>query len=291
MSNNYKEDTSTKDIEIFETICLWADLLGYGRPFYESNWDLTSEMSRQNLKRIKFLEKMIKIVPNPLIEKVLFLNDGMIRNVDICKQGSYVEMLIMWLEYTIKQFWNINYLDKNNGNPGIRGVLTYGQRAQYTNEITKKSDVVKYKNNKVNEEIVLYSPNEFQMNTAFSKAYIIESSGSKCGISGPNLYVDEHFIDKFIQLLNESELQELAKLYEDSVESYMAKFYGNFQKTNDALELDIKVSIEGQVFDYMKVSFDNDAVCYNNEGANIKTNLYKVVSLWTVENGFATTLC
>lgn len=285
MDNFIKNDSMVEDVEIFETMCIWYDLLGYGKSFYESDWNLTTTISYKNIKRIKFLEKMIKTVPIPLVEKVLLLNDGIIRNVDVCKKGSYVEMYIMWLENAIKQFYNINFIDKNNGNAGMRGVLTFGQRAQYTSEIIKMADVVKTKNNTTNEKIIVYSPNEFQMNTAFSKAYIMESGGSKAGITGPNLYVDEFFIKMFINILNESELQELIRLNDGCIEKHMVKFSGEFIKEKNQVKLNIKVNIEGFDFDFMIIKFASDFVKYNNEKCNIKTNLYKISGLWTWENG------
>jgi len=39
------------------------------------------------------------------------------------------------------------------------------------------------------------------MNTAFSKAYIMECAGSRAGIVGPNLYIDIDFLDRLREIL------------------------------------------------------------------------------------------
>jgi len=41
------------------------------------------------------------------------------------------------------------------------------------------------------------------MNTAFSKAFLLDEAGSKSGITGPNLYVDQSLLE-FMQLITSS---------------------------------------------------------------------------------------
>ena len=49
--------------------------------------------------------------------------------------------------------------------------------------------------NSVGNPIVIYNPKEMQMNTAFSKAYILESGGGKAGLPGNYMYIDKSVID------------------------------------------------------------------------------------------------
>jgi hypothetical protein len=226
---------------------------------------------------------------------VLFLNDGVIRPVDIHKAGMYVDVYSMWLENAILQFNILNCKDKKNSNPGLRGVITYGQRIQYTNELVRLGEVVKSNNSKTQQEIVVYSPNEFQMNTAFSKAYIIESSGKKAEVEGANLYIDKCFLDMFANLINDSPVQEMIKLngnYKESVpvnnqatKKYL-KFIPNLKQDKDKYIFSIEILIpNAENIEYKKVEFDKNIVPYVNERCNLNTNLYRVTGLWSYERG------
>lgn len=277
---------------IIENFCIWEDLLGYGRPFYLNDWNLNNEMAQVNIRRIKNLEKYLKTVPIPFAEKILFLNDGLIRNVDIHKKEVYVEIYLMWLEYTIEMFREINIADKQQGFYGIRGVLTFGYRTQYTNEVTKLNDLVS-SNRTSDEDIVIYSPNEFQMNTAFSKAYIMEGAGKAKGLAGPNLFIDLCFIDYFVNMINESPIQELRKVQGMDKNGKMIlgkmklKYSSTFEKTNEGYELNIYVNTGMEEILYRKILFSEEIdfdMADGKQNTMIKTKLYKFFSLWSIEN-------
>lgn len=190
----------------------------------------------------------------------------------------------------------INIKDKKEGNPGLRGVITYGHRIQYTNELVRLGDVVKSNNQTTQNEIVVYSPNEFQMNTAFSKAYIIESSGKKGGVEGANLYIDSCFLEMFKSLINESPVQEVTKLKEDytegapinkqTTETFFLKFIANLKEEKDKYIFLIEILIPNdENIEYRKVEFDKNIVHYENTNCNLNTDLYKVTGLWSIERG------
>ena len=117
------------EIHIFESICSWVDLLGYGSPFYSCNWDLTNPVALDNLKRIQKLEPITTSIYHPFYETLFALNDGVIRNFDI--PPINVNCILGWLIDVIRKFKVINELDIQNGYYGARGVVTYGSRAQY----------------------------------------------------------------------------------------------------------------------------------------------------------------
>ena len=65
--------------------------------------------------------------------------------------------------------------------------------------------------------IVVYNPEPFQMNTAFSKSYILDSLGSSYGIRGNKFYIEHAVIDfmKELALVHElryTEIQESSSL-------------------------------------------------------------------------------
>ena len=90
MENNIMENSSLK---IIETFCLWSDLLGFGKAFYDSNWSLYDKRSQNNLIRINLLREHITKSSNPLFEKILSLNDGFIRTFDF--QNCYIYDILL----------------------------------------------------------------------------------------------------------------------------------------------------------------------------------------------------
>ena len=252
--------------KIIDNFCIWEDLLGYGTPFYTNDWDLNNEICQNNIKRIENIERALKTVPVPVVEKILFLNDGLIRNVDVHKQGTYIETYLMWLEYSIEMFRNINNADKENGFPGIRGVLTAGNRTQYTNELTFLKDLVKSNSLADKENFVIYSPKEFQMNTAFSKAYIMEGEGSKQGLRGCNFYIDIYFINYFKDMINDSPIQELIKLIKIDksgkpvFKTYNVDYTCTFEKSESNYEMKIFVNIGCEESLYRTITFSEEIV-------------------------------
>jgi len=190
---------------IKETFCLWCDLLGYGKPFIDSGWNLHDKRVIQNIDRINNLEIVFHNINNYPIEKTLIMNDGFIRNMDIVPiQDGMQQSYLYWFNFILYSFYTLNRIDKQYGFPGARGVLTYGHRFDYMNNQLTAADIVQTsKENipKYEKEILVYSPKEFQMNTAFSKAYIMEGAGSRAGIVGSNLYIDIDFLERLRKIL------------------------------------------------------------------------------------------
>lgn len=171
-------------IEIIDCICSWYDLLGYGAPFVEANWNLHDERCKINVDRIENLKMLFHSSwsVEPLGTRLAF-NDGFSSTIDVDVSSSeHYKKLLYFLEGIVKDFNSINHYDKKNGFPGIRGIITYGQRFAY-DSCSQSYDVF-------SEKTISYFPTEFQMNTAFSKAFIIEESGNRANITGDNLYFD-----------------------------------------------------------------------------------------------------
>ena len=159
--------------KVIDCFCAWCDLLGYGKIFKDAKWDLHDKSCYANFERIKNVKDLLQ---NPFTSgKTLLLNDGVIKTFDVESDPAHdVTKIVNFLIQFVKGFNEINEKDKIEDSYGIRGVFTYGQRYEYT-ENNFMSD---------GREISIYFPKEFQMNTAFSKANIIEESGSKFGVKG-----------------------------------------------------------------------------------------------------------
>lgn len=240
------------NFEIVECICSWYDLLGFGEPLIDSAWDLTTEKCKNQLKRITDLDLTYSNKYSSAHGTTTFsLNDGIITNYDIdSTKPKSLDRLVMVIDDLILEFESLNVRDMRAGFPGIRGIITYGHRYHYTHV---ESTIAALDNS-----TVAYHPRVFQMNTAFSKAYIIESSGSKAGVSGSNLYIDNFLLDFLENLASKENIENNKFKVEKSLhDQSQNKSFSIFR--NEGLLL--------------KLEFDKDAVDFNFKG--IKTKLFK----------------
>ena len=182
-------EDDNKKFQIIECVCSWYDLLGYGQPLVDSGWNLNDNLCRNQLKRITDLDLSYTNKYSSRHGTTTFsLNDGIITNFDIdSKRTDYLLRLVLVIDDLLLEFESLNTRDTRAGFPGMRGIITYGHRYNYTHVESTVSVLDK--------NTVAYHPRVFQMNTAFSKAYIMESSGSKAGITGNKLYIDKYLLN------------------------------------------------------------------------------------------------
>jgi len=240
-----------KEFEIIDCICAWYDLLGYGHPFVESNWNLKNDNCKKQLKRIKLLDLTLVNKFNNENSIVTFtLNDGVIYNHDInIKKINFIDKLVISLDDLISEFESINIRDLRTNFPGVRGIITYGQRYNYVYADSTIEVATNFTRS--------YHPKEFQMNTAFSKAYIIESSGSSVGISGNNLYIDKFLLDNIEKLISQN--------------NNSANKYTTSKKTTDDEYL-FTITRNNEIF--LELKFELESIKYNEKG--IVTELFKL---------------
>lgn len=245
-------EDSNPDFEIIECICSWYDLLGFGQPLMDSAWDLTDMRCKEQLNRVTNLDLTFSNIYSHAHGTTTFsLNDGIISNFDInTTTPFFFERLIMVIDDLVLEFENLNNKDVRAGFPGVRGIISFGHRYNYTHVESTKS--------LSNNRIVSYHPQVFQMNTAFSKAFIIESSGSKAGVSGNNLYIDIFLLD-FLEnlILKEKECDK----------KYRIEKKLNSELENKSFSLFLNEDL------LLKLEFDKEIIEYDNKG--IKTKLLK----------------
>ena len=76
--------------------------------------------------------------------------------------------------------------------------MSYGERVLLGEDIQSLSDYMSGSaeaHTRFGKKVCVYSPKEFQLNLAFSRAYIIESGGKRVGLEHPSLYVDGAALD------------------------------------------------------------------------------------------------
>lgn len=235
---------------IIDCICCWYDLLGYGKPFIESAWELDTEECLKNYSRIENLTDIFSGGFSLTLGKTFALNDGVIKNRDF--ENLELNSIIGMLRFIASLTWDferINKFDKENGYPGIRGVVTFGKRFEY-DSTNSAFDVVKGID-------VAYHPKEFQMNTAFSKAYIIEESGTKMGIHGSYLFWDKTVFEKLSLYIEKSPYKDI----------YYCKEYDNNER--HIFEIGDEVGWAFRCF------CEIEPILYDYKG--IKTKIYKMV--------------
>lgn len=190
--------------------CMWSDLLGFSNHFTESNWNLTSEQKRKIYNRLVAVHSTVLYYSKP-DERNLILNDGIAKVYSISEnEKNQLGALGLFLRFCIELHMTISNTEKHDGYPGCRSVIAFGEYIEYLADEVRFDDYVfNYSKPKGSEiscvarnngnPIVIYNPRELQMNTAFSKAYILESGGSRIGLKGNNLFIDQSVIDAINQ--------------------------------------------------------------------------------------------
>lgn len=250
---NYKKYESNGKT-IVPCLCSWFDLLGYGASFVESNWDLSNEKCYTNFLRIEKLSNAFTTgwATHPVGVR-LSLNDGYACTIDICEGNKGAADIYTFLEGVITEFNVISAIEKREGNPGIRGVITIGEH--FSHALGNEAVVAPGKT-------VSYFPAEFQMNTSFSKATIMEECGSRAGLVGPYLYIDKELYKYLVYIAKELGFKEPSiEIKENQIIVHVFEPKGWFADVT---------------FDSKMIKFQSNEK-YNNRG--IETELYKFISI------------
>lgn len=262
--------------KIVDNFCLWEDLLGFGSPLYKNNWNLENIEVENNLKRLEILQTDALLPNDIFIDTIFTLNDGYVRCSDMPSDSL---QMLLWIKDTIVKFYRMNLTDKSYGYPGIRGVLSFGQRFVYANQSSHSMgefiQTTEERRKTLYQKNIVLAPLELQMNTAFSKAYIIEESGSRAGVKGPNLFIDENAITAICDFINKHNVYELVLTQED-FEKYGDQFYtynASFELNTDKPQLRVMCQIDDTIWEAFKIVFTSK-IPYNNEQCSIHTNLF-----------------
>lgn len=252
------------DFDIIECICSWCDLLGYGQPLKDSNWNLNDKMCESQLLRIKSLDLSRVNRFSGAHHAISFtLNDGIIYNFDINPRDiQFKDHLVMVLDDLIGEYESLNIRDSRNGYPGVRGVITFGHRYNY---VDVESTV-----NVADNFTSSYHPRVFQMNTAFSKAYLMESSGSKAGISGNSLYIDKYLFNRIEDLILKTDDSSIKYRVEKNLYEIQDDLYFSIFRNNEI---------------FLRLELSKDFIEYNHNGIN--TTLYKFVNKISLQDNIA----
>lgn len=210
-SNLSKKIGNPPELKSRHSFCLWSDLLGFGNIYSDNNWNLSKKQKREVYKRLLAAHSSVLYYSQP-DEKNLILNDGIakvyIPDESIFGKGD-IHSISRYFRSCIELHMAINQNEKAAGYPGCRSVIAFGDCIEYLAEEIKLDDYVMNYTKPEGQKIsriaertgnptVIYNPKELQMNAAFSKAYILEGGGTKAGLPGNNMYIDQSVVDAII---------------------------------------------------------------------------------------------
>ena len=233
--------------EIIDCICCWYDLLGFGAPFINSEWNLRDPICESNYTRLKTVGNTFNLNLN-VFGTTIYINDGIATTIDIGDNNvETINKAMYYLESVFLHFRWINAVEQDNGYPGARGVITCGHRMHY-----ETTDIDVYG---INGDIIAYHPIEFQMNTAFSKASIMEESGKASGLKGPNMFIDSLLFELLDERLK-------------GIEGYSVEVIKDY---SDRLKVIINANFEW----FLRLYLDPEPIIYKNKGIN--TKIYRLL--------------
>ncbi|WP_291285171.1 hypothetical protein [Flavobacterium sp.] len=191
---------SNRKIEI--SICAWTDLLGYGSMLFESQFDPTVDLSKKAIERLELFHSTASKHSHQRFN-IYALNDGLICQRDISPRTRSVTC--DFIKRVIKLHNDINLVDKEAGFFGARTIIAAGFRMRSESKIIVESGIKKVLLKQLEEgtltpvEAIHMAMKarpyfgivpELQANFAFTKAYLVDSEGTKGGFGGPNCYID-----------------------------------------------------------------------------------------------------
>lgn len=188
--------------------CMWSDLLGFGGMLQLNNWNLNHRQKRKMYDRLKAAHSAA-LYYSSFEERNLILNDGIAKVFQPKNRfhdKSNLTSISLYFRSCVQLHMSINKTEQEDKYPGCRSVLAFGENIEYlADEIRLDDWVFNYSKPKgsrisdlaksVGNPIVIYNPKELQMNTAFSKAFLLENGGTKAGLPGNHFYIDKSVIE------------------------------------------------------------------------------------------------
>lgn len=211
VSLEWEKKARAGSLQTVPCISVWMDVCGFGSQLETANWDL-GELQKSGT--VNLLSEVYQRVGHPFwvgvhpqpFENVLVINDGVARTVDLGspEHVQVVQAIFYIRDLALGHLHLLRLTDRYD--LGIRTILAGGERIQYSPTLFTGNSVLSHGDNpsefgkKLLEQNFLYNPAEFQMNTAFAKAYSIDSFGSKSGFGVKGFFVEKSYFKKFVDI-------------------------------------------------------------------------------------------
>ena len=201
-----------RPLEVRQSLCCWSDLLGFANPFVESNWVPTDDVLAGVYERISKAHQCVYRTILSADDFLLALNDGIVRTCD-ADALTHLDHLSMWFRACVMAHLDICNSESKAGFPGCRTVIAYGIRLIHSHVEIRFDDLVlnytKADPSQVSRiaqrsgnPLIALNPSQLQLNLAFSRAYLLDQGGSKIGLAGAHLFIDQSVIDFIRNLAN-----------------------------------------------------------------------------------------
>ena len=198
------------NLNVVRAISAWSDICGFSSLLERCGWDLDAAKSAGIFTTLAsayqtFGVPFIVGAPPMPSERVLVLNDGIARTIDLHEQYEPIPQLLIFYirDLLMRHFMLENSLFEQG--LGLRTVLAGGERCQYSPEsvtgvsvLHRAAEPTEFGKSILGQQFV-YHPSEFQMNTAFAMAYSIDNLGSKNGVVPNRVYIESRWIDALNQ--------------------------------------------------------------------------------------------
>jgi hypothetical protein len=252
-------------------LCAWSDLLGFGSHFTKNNWKLSEKEWQKVTDRLDSFYKIHSRYFSDLNGFMFVLNDGVIKThflKKVSKENSIniLHGIELWIRNIVMAHISIFEEEVSNEFPGARTVIAFGEKSEYSFSEARIDDfVLNYTRPKggfsniakgTGNPIIISNPKELQMNTALAKAYILDDMGSKKGIGGSSLYIDESVLIFITQLVKMSNIITINKSDTEEGELISFEYTEEFERPwLFGLLIDKEINIDEEI---------------------IKTNVYKI---------------
>lgn len=186
------------------SFCIWSDLLGFGNAFAEANWLPDPEVWQQQAIRIgNAYRSSCQHIGSLGGSYLLLLNDGIVRALPWSQSFGPFD-LAFWLREAIFSHFHVCRDEFAKNLPGLRTIISSGWIAEHSfHEVTLDDCVLDYTRQKAGlsalaemagNPILVSNPVQLQLNTAFSRSFLLDEAGSRAGISGAQVYMDDQFL-------------------------------------------------------------------------------------------------
>ena len=211
-SNLTKKIGTPPKLKTRKCFCMWSDLLGFGNIFVQNNWKIDDKAQREIYNRLEAAHSAV-LYYSSFLERNLILNDGIAKVFhprSKFEDKNNVLSISLFFRSCVELHLSISKTEHEHNYPGCRSILAFGENIEYlADEIRLDDYVMNYSKpqgaelsdlaQKLGNPVVIYNPKELQMNTAFSKAFLLDEGGNKAGLPGNNFYVDESVINAVIE--------------------------------------------------------------------------------------------
>ncbi|EPG0607703.1 hypothetical protein ACSW0I_001002 [Vibrio fluvialis] len=243
---------SPQRCDIKRSFSVWTDLLGFGRNFSESDWSPPIEIWKAQAKRAADAYRIqcqnVHVSMNGE-GHMLLLNDGMIRTL-IWTPEQQIIQLGLWLRAAVFSHSQIFESERSRDLPGPRSIISAGWIAEHSFDEVKVDDLVfNYTRSKpglskiattTGNPVLVSNPSQLQLNTGFSRAFLLDEAGSRAGLSGPSMYIDKAFLDAVVEICDKQEGVQVNDWIRKDDRVFCVEFTGNSKsvlKENDLLTL------------------------------------------------------